>query len=74
MHLNNKILLQNSEITNQKKTISQFDIDKSELDFLRLNLSHGHKCRKTFLNNKGFRVGTALYKKCVLNKGRILDE
>ena len=48
--------------------IKQFNIDKDELKFLRLNLEHGHKCRKTFLNSKGFIVGTSDYKNCVLSK------
>ena len=49
--------------------LKKFDINKNELEFLRLNLSYGHKCRKTFLNTKGFIVGTEDYKKCVLNLG-----
>ena len=69
--LNNEILNFENQIQSQKKTISQFDLDKKELGFLRLNLEYGHKCRKTFLNIKGFAVGTSEYKKCVLNKGRI---
>ncbi|MDG1690473.1 MAG: hypothetical protein P8I02_06860, partial [Flavobacteriales bacterium] len=62
--------LKNLEITDQQKMIEQFEIDKFELEFLRLNLAHGHKCRKTFLNAKGFIVGTPKYKECVLSKGR----
>ena len=54
---------------NQKKTIEQFNIDKNEIKFLRLNLIHGHKCRKTFMNPKGFIVGTKEYQKCVLSRG-----
>ena len=67
--LNNEILGLKNEIITQKKTIDQFDIDKSELNFLRLNLEHGHKCRKSFLNPKGFIVGSNEYKKCVLSRG-----
>jgi len=55
----------------QKEKIDQFDIDKKELNFLRLNLEHGHKCRRSFFNNRGFTVGSQEYKECVLNKGRI---
>jgi rod shape-determining protein MreC len=61
----------NNEISTQEKTISQFDIDKNELEFLRLNLDYGHKCRKSFFNNKGYIVGSEEYKSCVLNKGRL---
>ena len=60
-----------NEIFLKNEKIKQYDIDKEELIFLRLNLEHGHKCRKSFFNNKGFKVGTSGYKQCVLNKGRI---
>ena len=71
--LNIKILNFKNEIFNQKETINQFNIDTKELEFLRLNLDYGHKCRKSFFNNKGFKIGTNEYKKCVLNRGRIDD-
>ena len=64
------ILLFVSEIFSQKQTINQFNIDSQELEFLKLNLEHGHKCRKSFLNTDGFKVGTEEYKDCVLNGGR----
>ena len=60
----NKILL-------QKEKIDQFDIDKKELNFLRLNLEYGHKCRRSFLITGDLIVGSQEYKECVLNKGRI---
>tara|TARA_B110001452_G_scaffold166662_1_gene139158 strand:- start:500 stop:1729 length:1230 start_codon:yes stop_codon:yes gene_type:complete len=72
--LNNEISLKNTKIANQKDVIDQSNIDKSELEFLRLNLTYSHKCRKSFLNAKGFRVGSSEYKKCVLNKGRKINE
>ena len=72
-NLNNKILSDQKIISNQKQTISQFDLDKKELTFLRLNLDYGHKCRKSFFNSKGFIPGSSEYKNCVLNKGRIND-
>ena len=58
------------EITSQKEKIDKFNLDTEELEFLRLNLEYGHKCRKSFFNSKGFSVGTADYKNCILNKGR----
>jgi rod shape-determining protein MreC len=70
-NLSNKITNLNNEISSQKKTINQFNTDTKELKFLRLNLKHGHKCRKSFFNNKGFLVGSEKYKNCVLNQGRI---
>ena len=69
--LSNKILSLNNEISTQKKIINQLNVDKEELKFLRLNLQYGHKCRRSFFNNKGFMIGSNEYKNCVLNKGRI---
>jgi len=68
--LNNKVLSLKNEISSQKQTINQFDIDTKEMEFLKLNLDHGHKCRKSFFNNKGFVVGSEEYRSCVFNKGR----
>ena len=68
--LNNQISNFKNKISSQENTINKFDTDKKELEFLRLNLEHGHKCRKSFFNNKGFIVGSNEYKNCVLNKGR----
>ncbi len=68
--LNNQISILNNEIFSQKQQINQFNIDTQELEFLKLNLEHGHKCRKSFFNSDGFNVGTEEYKSCVLNGGR----
>ena len=68
--LNNQISVLNNEIFSQKQQINQFNIDTQELEFLKLNLEHGHKCRKSFFNTDGFNVGTEEYKSCVLNGGR----
>ena len=68
--LNNQISVLNNEIFSQKQKINQFNIDTQELEFLKLNLDHGHKCRKSFLNTDGFKVGTEEYRSCVLNGGR----
>ncbi len=70
-NLNLKISNLNNEISSKERTISQFDLDNNELEFLRLNLEFGHKCRKSFLNNKGYIVGSENYKRCVLNRGKI---
>ena len=69
-YLNSKISNLENEIFSQKKEINQFNLDKEEMKFLKMNLNYGHKCRRSFLNSKGFVVGTAKYKNCVLNKGR----
>ena len=70
-NLNFKISNLNNEISSKERTISQFNLDNNELEFLRLNLEFGHKCRKSFLNNKGYIVGSENYKACVLNRGKI---
>ncbi len=70
---NKEILTLKNQIDSQDLKISQFNIDTEELEFLRLNLSYGHKCRKSFFNTKGFLVGTREYKNCVLNRGNIND-
>ncbi len=69
-NLNNKILNLKNTISSQEEAINQFDIDKKELEFLRLNLEYGHMCRKSFFKSKGFVIGSPEYKNCVLNRGR----
>ena len=76
-NLNNKLLVLNNELSSKNITISQFNIDKTELEFLRLNLEFGHKCRKSnklFQKSVGFEPGSDEYKKCVLNKGVIIND
>ena len=68
--LKDKVINFQTEISLQKQKINQIIIDKDELEFLRLNLEYGHKCRKSFFNKKGYVAGTLKYKNCVLNKGR----
>ncbi len=62
-----------NELYDQKQIIAQYNIDLDEIEFLRLNLKFGHQCRKSFLNNDGFEVGTLEYKSCVMSKGQIND-
>ena len=64
-----KIEILQRENNFQKNIINQHNLDKGELEFLRLNLKFGHKCRRTFFNNSGFIVGSKDYKNCVLSKG-----
>ena len=68
--LNNKISNLENTISSQKKEIEQFNLDTEEMEFLKMNLYYGHKCRRSFFNTKGFTIGTSDYKNCVLNKGR----
>tara|TARA_X000001036_G_scaffold202115_1_gene189831 strand:+ start:334 stop:1572 length:1239 start_codon:yes stop_codon:yes gene_type:complete len=58
-------------IETQNNRIKSHNIDKNELEFLRLNLKYGPKCRKKAFLKKGFKVGTPEYKDCVLKKGRL---
>jgi len=73
-NLNNKISLKDSEIIAQKNIINQFNVDKSELEFLRLNLIYSQKCQTRKLFSTGYKVGTPEYKKCILNKGKKINE
>ena len=70
---NNQIEIINRQqiIEKQNKIIKSHNIDKDELNFLRLNLEYGEKCRKKTFSKKGFKVGTPEYKNCVLKKGRL---
>jgi len=72
-NLNKQIVDFKNEVYDQKQIIAQYNIDLNEIEFLRLNLEFSHKCRKSFLNNDGFEVGTLEYKTCVMNKGQIDD-
>ena len=69
--LNLKFTDMNDQILSQKRIIDQSNIDIDELKFLKLNLEHGHKCRKSFFNSRGFEVGSEEYKICVLIKGEL---
>ena len=57
-------------ISTQAEIIEEYNLDTKEMEFLKMNLYYGHKCRRTFINVKGFTVGTPEYKRCVLRKGR----
>ena len=68
--LNDKISNLENKIISQKNEITQFNLDTEEMKFLKMNLQYGHKCRRSFLNSKGYLVGTSEYRNCVMNKGR----
>ena len=55
-------------ILNKNKIVRQNKLQNEEIKFLEMNLYHGHKCRKSMLNNL-YKVGTSEYRECVLNKG-----
>ena len=64
---NERVRLKN-EILFQKKNNQQNRNQKEEIKFLEMNLVYGQKCRKSIFN-KLYKVGTAKYRECVLNKG-----
>jgi rod shape-determining protein MreC len=68
--LNDKIFKLENQIYSQKKEIEKFNLDTEELEFLKMNLYHGHKCRRSFFNSKGFTIGSSQYKNCVMSKRR----
>ena len=72
--INSEILKLNNQLSFQKEKIDQFNLDKEELEFLRLNLIYSHKCQTRKLFSTGYKVGTPEYKKCVLNKGKKINE
>jgi len=72
--LNDKIFKLDLNLSEQNEKIKQFNIDKEELEFLRLNLIYSHKCQTRKLFSTGFKVGTPEYKKCILNKGKKIND
>ena len=72
--LNSEVLELNNEIFKQEAKINQFNIDRDELEFLRLNLIYSHKCQTRKLFSTGYKIGTPEYKKCILNKGKKINE
>jgi len=70
---NNKILDLQKKIDLKDKQIAQNNINKEELNFLRLNLIYSSRCQKSAFK-KGFKVGTDEYKNCILNKGKKIND
>ena len=70
---NNKVLNLKKKVEKQNNIIAQNSIDKSELEFLRLNLIYSSKCNKRAFK-KGYKVGTPEYKECILRKGKKLND
>ena len=62
---------QNLQIAKQKKIIESHNIDQNELEFLRLNLIYGSKCKKSIVNFRGYEIDTPEYKNCILNNGKL---
>ena len=66
--LRNESVRLKNEILITKKNNQKNEIENDEIKFLKINLFHGHKCRKNLINNL-YKVGTPEYRKCVLKKG-----
>ena len=72
--LNDKIFNLNIDLSKQNQEINQFNLDREELEYLRLNLIYSHKCQTRKLFSTGYKVGTPEYKKCIINKGKKINE
>ena len=64
------------DLINAQKELSESNkknkenMNKNEnLEFLELNLLFGHKCRKNIFKPQLFKINTAEYRACILNKG-----
>ena len=68
--LKDKTIKLENEISVLRKKIKEIRLVKEEDKFLNLDRVYWRKCKKTFYN-KLYKIGTAEYKKCVLNKGII---
>jgi rod shape-determining protein MreC len=68
--LKNKIFNLQTMLSDAEKAVEEQIAQKEEIEFLKLNLLYGHKCRKTMFN-KLYKVGTPEYKNCILQKGKI---
>tara|TARA_B100000767_G_scaffold115510_1_gene110210 strand:- start:171 stop:1388 length:1218 start_codon:yes stop_codon:yes gene_type:complete len=66
--LKNKTIKLENEIFKLRKELKDIQFVTEENKFLDLNRTYWRKCKKTFYN-KLYLVGTAEYRKCVLNKG-----
>ena len=58
-------------IKENNNSLKANQVKSEDLKFLKLNLLHGHKCKKSFFKPKLFKIGTDEHRECVLNKGVI---
>ena len=68
--LKNRIYNLQTKLLDAEEAVEEQTFQKEEMEFLKLNLLYGHKCRKAMFN-KLHKVGTPEYKNCVLQKGKI---
>ena len=67
--LKKKLVESNNKLEKLERDKKLNQTDQKELNFLRLNLLHAHKCRKNVFNQL-YKVGTPKYKACILRKGK----
>ena len=58
------------KLSTQNKLLNLDQIKSEHIKFLEFNLLHGHKCRKSFLKPKLYKVNSIEYKTCVFKKAR----
>ena len=73
-NLSERLSILEKENIAQKEIINQNNIDKKELEFLRLNLIYSSKCQSKKLFSAGLKVGTKEYKDCIMRKGKQLND
>ena len=66
--LRNESIGLKNEILITKKNNQKNKIQDDEIEFLKMNLFYGHRCKKNIINNL-YKVGTPEYRRCVLKKG-----
>jgi len=69
--LNKKLINTQKQVEEINKKEEKVKIENEEIKFLKLNLLYGHKCRRTFLKTKLYKINSPGYRVCVLNKGII---
>ena len=69
--LKNNLINTQKELRESNKKIKEEQDKQENLEFLELNLLHGHKCRKTMFKSKLFKIGTDKYRDCVFEKAGI---
>ena len=74
IRLKNNLINLQKELNVNNKRISADKVKNKNIEFLELNLLHGHKCRKTIFKSHLYKVGTDEYRACVLNKGSIIKK
>ena len=71
--LDTKVTNLQNKINIQEEKIKQNNIDRDELEFLRLNLVYSSQCTRSVFK-KGHKVGTPEYKECILRRGKKLND